>query len=58
MYAICEDRLQTENFDQSKANTHDCIASQALIYKSDARSTNAVFTLYVPVSVFSVMWRR
>ena len=42
MYAIGEDRWQTENFDLSKANTHDCIASQALIYKSDAHSTNAV----------------
>ena len=42
MYAIGEDRLQTENFDLSKANTPDCIASQALIYKSDADSTNAV----------------
>ena len=41
MYAIGEDRLQTENLNLSKANTHDCIASQALIYKSDAHSTHA-----------------
>ena len=49
MYAIGEDKLQTKNFDLTKANIHDCIASQALIYKSDAHSTNAVCILFVCV---------